>query len=480
MNKETISTKCCNFSHRNHKLSPYSVKFKYSTALNKEGHSNKFACWSNKRIRRELGLANTRSLGITNSPGVPAPSGDSACSRVCPITDTSISGAANLGINRDTDVDRETGNNHGPARSRGLCLSDIPGAQKGRGFSSGDKSEGFEQVYSRGALQDGGVSYGQGPGKTRGLVDQARPEGCLLSSAHRPQSPKISPVSMARSNIPVLLSPIWPILCPSHLHEVDETSSGFSEGEGNQTNHISGRPAVPGQLLEYPTQLNGVCQGLISDIESDHQRQEIPNGTGAGDSVSGFDSVNSSNASVITQREDGLCPTRGQATALKGRNISTEGRSLCGYDNSSKAGNLDCSFVSPTPTSSDKQSGATGINNRGSETELPPDNKYFIGSKGRARVVDARSTELQWCSNIDGPTQLGDRVTCILPGLGSISERSRAEDRWSVVTKRAGDAHQLPRATGSISSNSNICQAEEHECTDENGQHLGQGLHKPL
>ena len=82
--------------------------------------------------------------------------------------------------------------------------------------------------------------------------------------------------------------------------------------------------------------------------------------------------------------------------------------------------------------------------------ELPPDNKYFNGSKGRAKMVDARSTELQWCSNIDGPTRLGDRVRCILPGLRSISERSRAEDNWSMVTKRAGDAHQLPtRAVGS-------------------------------
>ena len=136
------------------------------------------------------------------------------------------------------------------------------------------------------------------PGLTK--LDQARPKGCLLSGAHRPQSPKISPVSMVRGNIPVLLPPIWPILCPSHLHEVDETSSGFSEGERNQTNHISGRPVVPGQLLEYPTQPNGVCQGLISDSGFDHQRQEIPNGTGVGDSFSGSDSVNISNASVIT------------------------------------------------------------------------------------------------------------------------------------------------------------------------------------
>ena len=49
-----------------------------------------------------------------------------------------------------------------------------------------------------------------------------------------------------------------------------------------------------------------------------------------------------------------------------------------------------------------------------------------------------------------------------------------------MVTEQAGDAHQLPRGTGSISNNLNFCQAEEHEHTSENGQHLCQCLHKPL
>ena len=65
-------------------------------------------------------------------------------------------------------------------------------------------------------------------------------------------------------------------------------------------------------------------------------------------------------------------------------------------------------------------------------------------------------------------------------GWGASVKGQELRDRWSVVTKRAGDAHQLPRATGSISGNSNICQAEEHEYTGGNGQHLSQGLHEPL
>ena len=60
-----ISAKLCKLSKRNYKLSPY-FEFKYNSALNKEGNSNKFACWPNKGVQRELGLANSGSLGTAN------------------------------------------------------------------------------------------------------------------------------------------------------------------------------------------------------------------------------------------------------------------------------------------------------------------------------------------------------------------------------------------------------------------------------
>ena len=46
--------------------------------------SNKFACWSNKRISRELDFVNTKSLSIINSSQVLASSGDSACCKCQP------------------------------------------------------------------------------------------------------------------------------------------------------------------------------------------------------------------------------------------------------------------------------------------------------------------------------------------------------------------------------------------------------------
>ena len=83
----------------------------------------------------------------------------------------------------------------------------------------------------------------------------------------------------------------------------------------------------------------GIPYSTKWSLSGTYFREEIPNGTSAGDSVSESGSINISNASDTTQREDGMCPARCQTTTFKGRDISTEGHSLCGHDNSSNSGN---------------------------------------------------------------------------------------------------------------------------------------------
>ena len=102
------------------------------------------------------------------------------------------------------------------------------------------KLEALEQVCSRGALQGGRLSYGQGSSELRGLADQIGSERCLVLSISGPQSPEVSPVSMAGSNIPVSLPFVWPIMCTPYIHKTNETSSGISEGERNQIDYIPG------------------------------------------------------------------------------------------------------------------------------------------------------------------------------------------------------------------------------------------------
>ena len=160
-----ISAKLCKLLKRDHKLSPY-FEFKCNSALNKESNSNKFACWPNKAVQRELGLAYSGSLGTANSSGISATTYKPPSSGISfsPVAD--VTRVAGPGINKDTDNGRETGHISDPAGSKRVCLF---GSQKGWRPPSRSELKGSRQAHSRGAFQDGGLSHGEGFGETWGL-----------------------------------------------------------------------------------------------------------------------------------------------------------------------------------------------------------------------------------------------------------------------------------------------------------------------
>ena len=318
----------------------------------------------------------------------------------------------------------------------------------------------LNKVHSRGPFQNGRFSHGEGSSENRGLVGKIRSEGCLFSGTNRPQSPEVSSVSMAGQSIPISLSAIRTVLCPSYLYEVNETSGGIPEGEGNQTDHISGRLTNTLQLPRHVDQPARTDQGFVSDVGSPHQQQKVPIGTITGDCIFGPSNFDHYNASVITQGKSDSDPTGGQAIAFQNRSVSTEASSLCGHDNSSKTGSPGGSTVSSPLTSSDKQSSAPGIILGGSEAELPSNGRDINRGLTGINLVDARNAESQQGSFAREFTRSSDRVRCISLGLGSNLERSGIEDRWSVVDQRTRDAHQLSGTTSSIPGNSDICQGE--------------------
>ena len=205
-------TKYCKLFKRNYNLSPY-FKFKHGSALSKEGDKNQFACRPYKGVQRELGPADSGSLGTTDSSGFPTTPCKSASSNISSPTITAVTSTAGIGINRDTGNVRETGHKGGSTRLKGFCFSDISGAQEGWRPQTGNKPEGSEQIYCGGALQDGGFPHGEGFNKTRGLVGQKRPEGCLLLGTSLPQSPEIPSISMAGHTVRVSVTAFRPILC---------------------------------------------------------------------------------------------------------------------------------------------------------------------------------------------------------------------------------------------------------------------------
>ena len=173
--------------------------------------------------------------------------------------------------------------------SRRFSLSTFPGPQEGQKASPGNKSESSERVHPGGAFQDGELSYDKGSGETPGMASKGGPQGCVLSG---PSSPR-PPVPVARSDIPVLLPAIRPVLCSESVHKADETSGGIPEGERNETNHLFGRHTGDQQL---PGGSKGMCpfnQGSLQFPGLNHQRKEITTGALTGGSIFGVSHFNS-------------------------------------------------------------------------------------------------------------------------------------------------------------------------------------------
>jgi len=228
---------CFKLSKSNNKLSPY-IRSKCCTALNREGYRHQFTSRAHKSLQTELGLVNTRSLGVTNSSRVLFSLSCSASSDNSPITDALPSRPAKLDINRGGNNAREAGNISYATQQRQLFFPIVCDSQEGRGVPPSSELEGFEQAHSRGAFQNGGLSYGEGSCRDQRLDGEVRLERCLLSSTSGP--PEISSIPVAGSHLSVSLPSIWPVLCSLDIYKADEASSGLPKGERHQTNNLSG------------------------------------------------------------------------------------------------------------------------------------------------------------------------------------------------------------------------------------------------
>ena len=117
----------------------------------------------------------------------------------------------------------------------------IPKSNREEGGTAINKSEGSEQVHKRRALQDGRIPYDQRFSERRGLVGKSRPKGCIFPHSCSSDTSEIPTVSVEGSDIPVSLSPIWPVLCSMGVEKGDETSDSLFERARHALDNLPGR-----------------------------------------------------------------------------------------------------------------------------------------------------------------------------------------------------------------------------------------------
>ena len=101
----------------------------------------------------------------------------------------------------------------------------------------------------------------------------------------------------------------------------------------------------------------------------------------------------------------------------------------------------------------------------------------IVDGKGGVRVVDHPLHELEWAEPINKEIQCHSRNGCLTDGLGCCM--SGHQERRPLVLGRAESSHQLPRNVGSIFGLQVLLQGEEkHSCPIEDGQHIGNSIHK--
>ena len=174
------------------------------------------------------------------------------------------------------------------------------------------------------------------------IKDLVRPQEWLvkvdLKDAYflAPRSPQIPPVPVARSDIPVLLPAIRPVLCSESVHKADETSGGFPEGERNETNHLFGRHTGDQQL---PGGSKGICsfnQGSLQFSGPNHQQKEITTGALTGGSIFGVSYFNSENEHLSAIRKDEENSARSDAFVEGGVSVNPTDYAFIGMTNAVK------------------------------------------------------------------------------------------------------------------------------------------------
>jgi len=179
-----------------------------------------------------------------------------------------------------------------------------------------------------------------------------------------------------------------------------------------------------------PTDIN---TGVISLVGLNHQLQEISTQEIV------FLGLISTISMTVSLPKEKLTKLKQEAKSLLLKSKVTVQRlaTFVGMTTASKQ--AICSL----PLVSDKQSSSIGNIHGGSEAELPPDDRTISRSQGGANLVGTRSANLQQCSPADKNPRYGNRIRCILSGLGGNPERPPSKNRRPVVNREAEAPHQL-------------------------------------
>ena len=396
--------------------------------------------WQNSTLSRQLDKDHGQQVGPGCSGRVQVGAHESSL----PVTPSSNSGPAGPGVvdrSGSTEPDQQRSGVRGSPFSseRRLLLNTILSAQEGRPTQTSSQLKTTQQIYEGGALQDGGYAHSARPSSRGRLDDSARLEGCLLCYSGQTTAPEVSPIQVEKSQLPVQITPIWPVHSSSSVYKDFAPSGRSVKEDGDQMCYLSGRHPHHESRQRASSSTDVGCSRLAGSIRIFGELPEVSAGANTGNYIPwvcvGLEQERGEASSI-----ESISDTAGSTASPITRKSFSEGPSkLHRQAVSSHIGNLPSS-PSLLKSPATEASSTSNVQFRSSNDDL-------TSSSRRPSLVDEQFRELEWKSNPGIYSRDGNRDRCFEDGLGSLLH-GRVY-RGLLVSGGENASHQCPRVDGS-------------------------------
>ena len=335
------------------------------------------------------------------------------------------------------------------------------------------KPEGTELLRGEHILQDGRHSHAERSPTPGRLDDEDRSERCVLRNSGGMPTPEIPCIPLARKNIPIQLPAVRSVVGSVGLYQDHKASSDNSEILGSENDHLHRRHTDPGGRCQNSTGTHRVHDLPAGELGTNGQQREIPDEPNPRTRIPGphhgLSSYATQTSGIKDQRYSIRCESNFRALSTEREN----GVETAGQTSPSRTCDDGCTLVLPTSaTLSTTIPGAIGPG-------LLPDLSVERRSAGRTDLVDHKPPDMErqiYPETNPGPD---NRKRCFRNRLGSpVREHT---DRRALVQQRSQNAYQLPRTTGSLSGDQELCQRpKQHLCPSANGQFVSPDVYQQV
>ena len=347
----------------------------------------------------------------------------------------------------------------------------LPGLQEGRFLPPGGQLETTQSIHNQVPLRDGRDKYAEGPSDEERLDGFTRYEGRLFFGGCEGGGQKVPSIHLGRTGFRVSMPTLWSEQCPTGLHQVTETNSGFPQAPGNQTGDISRRHDGPSSIEGRPRSSNEPGKSDAQTVGVHDQLGEVTADPIPAHSVPGFLDRLAEHGDSSHQGED-----RAISPDLQGCQAA---RKTLGEGPIQTTWKYDCHNPSNRP-------GPTVVPEPAECEESSPTHVRILRSDGSldtrgpggAGLVDHSDGFLQRTECFQSGTRFDYGIRCIPTGMGSSVQRY--PHRRPLVPLRASGTYQLPGIdSGSFCGQSFLWEQEGCPHPSEIGQSDSGSIYKP-